>query len=253
MRILHPQFRDENRDSRYPFTDSSTLLAGTGDQLDINWLLDAIIYPPDSVISLSVLSIHIDGGLLTVSIGNPNDSNEVCSGTISLEDAPDGSIPLQDALGRPAGLLIADPNALTALRQFAIGTLTFPPGAADFVASVIVPTPEPGVRDFADIKNPPLANDVWLVGENGVQVSKTEEGYVRVDIVGEPLFVRLTCANTAAFTAPTFLKTINGIPPTYWGGYTLQVGRVLSSKPALRIFVENDTIMIGLALPKALP
>ena len=251
MRVLHPQFRDENADSKYPFTDSSSLTTSEGHQLGENWLLDALLYPPTNIGPLAVLSIHIDGEFMTVSVGNTSSGEVFCTGTISLATTPDGSVAMFDVYDRPAGVLLADPNALTALRQFAIGTVNFAPGTADFVASVVVPAPEPGVRDFADRSNPPLPGDVWLVGENGVQVTKTTEGYVQVDIVGEPLFVRLTCANTAAFTAPIFLKTINGIPGTYWGGFTLQLGRVLSSKPALRIFVENDTIMIGLALPTA--
>ena len=249
MRILHPQFRDENADSRYPFTDSSTLLGSAGRQLDENWLLDALLYPPNNTSPLAVLSIEINGADMTVFVGVSSSGTVLCSGTISLEDTPDGSIPMTDEFGRPAGILLADPNALTALRQYAIGTVSFAPGTAEFVASVVVATPEPGVRNFADKTNPPLANDVWLVGENGVQLTKTEEGYVRVDIVGEPLFVRFTCAETAAFEAPVFLRTINSIPPTYWGGFTLQVGRVLSTKPALRIFSQDDTIYIGLALP----
>lgn len=250
MRILHPQFRDENQQSRYPFTDSSTLVSTEGYQLFQNWLVDALIYAPTVSAALSVTEIHIDGAELTVTVGLTSSGVTVCTGTINLESGPDGTVQLLDVYGRPAGVLLADPNSLTALRQFAISTVTFAPGAVDFVASVIVPSPEPGVRDFADTTHLPLPNDVWLVGENGVQLTRTDDNMIRVDIVGEPLFVRLTCANTATFSAPVFLQTINGIPPTDWGGFTIQVGRTLSTKPALRIYVDDTgAIVIGLALP----
>ena len=250
MRILHPQFRDENRDSRYPFTDSSSLTTTDGNQLDVNWLLDALIYPPSVSGSLSVTAIFIDGATLTITISLTATGDTVCTGTINLENGPDGTIALVDTYGRPAGLLLADPTSLTALRQYAVGEVDFNLGDAEFVASVVVPSPEPGVRNFADVTHLPLAGDVWLVGENGVQLTQTDDNMIRVDVVGEPLFVRLTCANTATFASPVFLKTINGIPPTSWGGFTLQVGRVLSTKPALRIYVDDTgAIVIALALP----
>jgi hypothetical protein len=249
MRILHPQFRDENLDSRYPFTDTSSLIADNGAQLDANWLLDVILYPPGVTDALSVSSIYVAGETLTITIGRSNGS-AVCTGTVDLTTESVGAIPLQDAFGRPSGLLLADPTAIVALRQLAIGTINFGVGTADFVASVTVPTPEPGVRDFTDLTNMPLAGDVWLVGENGVQLTQTPDGLVRVDVVGEPLFVRHVCANVASFDSPVFLRTINNIPPSSWGGFTLQVGRVLSTAPALRIYVDqNNTLVIGLSLP----
>lgn len=248
MRYLHPQFRDENLSSRYPFADSASLTSSDGRVLDSQIFLDALLHPPDHSGPLYISSIAADGLLITINIADAS-GQVLCSGAADAGDITSGSIVLVDNFDRPAGLLLASPQLLGTLQQFATSEVFFEADATAFVASVVVPAPEPGVRGLGAATGAALTNDVWLVGEDGVQVVLDADGFIRIDIVGEPLFRRRICDTSAAFTTPKFVKTINGIPPTYWGGFTIQAGRAASPRPALRVFVEDTAIVVGLATP----
>lgn len=248
MRILHPQFRDENADSKYPFVDGATLRSSDARLLDPRLFIDVLLSPVGQTSSLYLQAVEIDGLVLTFFVAN-NSGTVVCTGSVTFGEEIEGSIPLADEIGRPAGVFLTDPDLLASLQQWATGRTEFDSGATQFVPSVIIPSPEVGVRGLGDPIDIALVNDVWIVGEDGVIVTKTEENAIRVDIVGDPLFRRKLCDGSETFEPPRFLKTINNIPPTYWGGFRLQVGRVDSTKPALRIFAEDGSLVVGLALP----
>lgn len=243
-RHLHPQFRDENASSRYPFSDLSRLTTGTGHTLPTELVTDAALYPIGNVLPLYLRRIELDGLLAAIVIGTALD--DLCRSEFDLTD-PDGTVVLVDDLRRPAGVLLCDPVLLQSLRGWGNGNHVFD-NRAEFVATVGIPTPENGVRGLSAEAGKPLTGDVWLVGEDGVILTE-ENGAVRVDITGEPLWRRALCDTASNFVSPNFVRTINGIAPDSYGNWQFTAGRVLTGRPAMRIYPDDKALVISLALP----
>lgn len=233
--ILHPQYRDDYLQGRYPFTDASTLTDTDGTLLATPILLDAVLHPAEHVLPQRLSAIILND--LTATFQISDDSGLSCSGLVSLNPAP-GVIPLTDPLGRPAGMLLADPDQLSTLQNWTSGMHTFPTGAADFVATVSIPCPELCLRGLQADGSQPLADDVWLVGENGVILTE-DRGNIRIDIVGEPLFIRALFSGTDTFVAPPVARTINHVPPDGNGVFILAPSQLFTASPALRIIPDG--------------
>lgn len=243
-RIVHPQFRDENTYSKYPFTDLSSLVSDTGEELPRDALIDAVLHPVGLSQSLVLLSVTIDGLTASFSIGH--DSEELCSGSIDLS-GQNGAAAVVDGLGRPAGVLLFNPGTIATIQGWQNGVHSFGRNAT-FVPTVVIPSPEVAVRGLGAESDVPLVNDVWIVGEDGVLVTD-DNGDIRIDIVGDPLWRRAVCDRQPDFQSPNFALTINGTPPDDYGNWRLVTGRALTPKPALRVRPENGVLIIELALP----
>jgi hypothetical protein len=219
--IWSPDYRDENRDSRYPFADDATLVTSSGLALDPATFLDASVYPIGGSARAALTAIEVSNRLIRFWVGD-GDNPRRASGEFDPLRPPE-TIHLMDPFGRPAGLLLANPILLAASQVWSIGTHAFPAGTAEFVASCVIPTPEIGVRGFLTADGDLLTGDVWWVGENGVVV-RDDEGVVRIDVVGDPLFARRLCYPLGLFATPRFVRTINGIPPGPDGNFRIIVG-----------------------------
>jgi len=244
-RLIHPQFRDENTTSRYPFADRARLVTDTGHTLPEDLVIDAVLHPINNSLPLLLRRVELAGLVVSLIVGTASD--DLCRADVDLTD-PDGVVVLQDDLGRPAGVLLCDPTSLRLLRSWGNGLHTFA-GTAEFVATVEIPSPEQGVRSLAAEVGDPFTGDVWLVGEDGVLITE-EDGFVRIDIVGEPLWRQRLCDTMPTFQTQTFVQTINGIAPNSYGNWQLTPGRVLTDQPALRIYPNNGDLVVALALPE---
>ena len=84
-----------------------------------------------------------------------------------------------------------------------------------------MPTPEIGVRGLVLEDGTVVSGEVWLVGENGIILTSethdtkqtcaadaVTQNVIRVDAVGDPLFLRKLCDPDELFTTPKFVKTI---------------------------------------------
>lgn len=243
-RVVYPEFRDEHADSRYPFADDTTLVATSGQVLANAIVMDALLFPIGNGGPVWLSRIEIERLTITWVFGNS--AGDVCRGVVDL-GAVDASVELRDSLLRPAGVLLVNPALVFSLQSWDAGRHEFGEGAGDLVASCVAVAPEVGVRGVAAGAEAPVSGDVWLIGEDGVQFAIVPGG-IRVDVVGDPLFRRRVCGAGETFVVPEFLRTINGISPSYWGGFQIQAGRVLASRPALRVYVdESGAVVIGLA------
>lgn len=244
-RIVHPQFRNENESARYPFTDDSTLTAA-GRQIAPELFLDAMLYPVGNVAALSLRTITTNGLTITLAFGTR--SAVLCSAQVDLIDIPsDGLLAVSDNQGRPAGTLVLSPALLFSLSSWPFGATNIPVGVADLVATCVVPRPDLGVRSLRAEDTAGLAGDVWLVGGDGV-VLTFEDGALQLNVVGEPLGLRRVCGESGVFTTPTFVRTINGQPPTEWGGFRINAGAALTPNSALRVYPDGNAIILGLAV-----
>lgn len=247
-RILFPEFRDEQLDSLYPFADGVTLTASTGFKIDRDAFIDASIYAIGATPRVYISSVVVAADSITVVIGDGNTST-LCSATYNpLNAPPNGELQLEDAYGRPAGLLLATKNALTLFGGWSLGTHAFADTATEFVSSVVCPAQENGVRGLL-VNGELLTGDVWLIGDQGVVLRQTAPNTIRVDIVGDPLFKRTLCLDDngqpiAAFKPKSFLKTINGCGPDVYGNFNITVASPNMGDSILRIYPDNNTLKI---------
>lgn len=235
-RTIHPEFRDRQDDSMYPFGDHASLVSNREEvQLFSDTFIDASIYPIGSIEGVGITKIVIGTGrIATIYIGD-EDTDELATGEVDFI-APSDTVALHDIYGRPAGVLVSDANRLSIFQSWVTGTYQFI--NAVFAGSVVTPMPEIGVRGFltVDTETPELFyGDTWIIGENGAVVRR-EGDTIRVDFVGDPLFRRKICTGEPdMFNTPNFLQTINSHPPDSVGNFNLTIGEHAALDTVLRI------------------
>lgn len=251
-RIIFPEFRDEQSDSRYPFADTATLIADSGAQLNRDSFIDAAIYAIGATAPLYISAIDINSSSVTITISDKSGTS-VCTTAYTPLDPPEsGELALTDKYGRPAGILISERAKLALIGGWEPITHNFQLNAAEFVSGVAHPAQEPGVRGLTLTNTDEfITDDIWLVGKHGVVFRADPPGsnIIRVDIVGVPLFKRLNCLDeelqpVSAFAPKNFLQTINGRGPDQFGNFNITVAAKASDSTVLRVYPENDVIKI---------
>jgi len=98
------------------------------------------------------------------------------------------------------------------------------------------------VRGFILATGEMFAGDVWIVGEDGVVVSRDDDESLRIDIVGDPFAARKLCTDEEisdegleVLEPYCPIETINGIEADDQGNYKLLVGSNESLSNLLRI------------------
>lgn len=240
------QFRDQMRDTWYPFDDLATLTTSDGLALGRGAIVDAVISPVGTWSHLALTQIITAIGSVTLWIGDELHA-QVASTTFNPRSAPP-SVAIVDTSGRPAGVLRLNPAIVASLQTWPIGTHTFSGGTANFIVSVLVPTPEGGVRGI-QVGKTVLTDTVYLIGESGMLLAEDSTSEtISVNAMGNPLFKRLDCLNSGAFTTPVFLRTINKGKPGRYGEYLLLPTGFLKGDTALRIDPQGtSTLVISVA------
>lgn len=225
IEIRHPEWRDSHATTKYPFMDSATLVSDDGEVILEGVFLDASLYPFGAAKGLYIASIErtIENKLIITLVDSSG--FDQCSAsfvlddlnTISQEDMAfsqvgkftspcsdlsdeddDYLLRFVDTKGYSAGIVVANLTMLKTFVGWSIGVHRFSTDATEFAASVVVPTPDVGVRGFELSNGDIVVGEVWLYGEQGITLGCSTDTYgnqvVRVDIVGDPLFVRANCA-----------------------------------------------------------
>lgn len=246
-RILFPEFRDEQGDSRYPFVDGATLRSQDGTVVIANnAFIDASFFGIDVTGRLYLSQISVTPQTVTVIIG---DSAEPVKLTAQYDPAtgPENSVlTFFDAYGRPAGMLLSDPLNLSKFNSWFPGIYTFTVAATEFVSTVVIPSNAAGVRGVLfDAEF--VYGDMWLIGDAGVVIRKEAdtESTIRIDVVGEPLFDRFICEPLGDFPAVPYLKTINGCGPDQFGNFIITATGKNVSDPVLRVAPQNNALVIS--------
>lgn len=248
-RILYPQFRDEQADSRYPFADRATLLSTDGlQEIGRDTFIDAAIYTINGDRQAHISAITVTPQLVTIYIGDVGDNRRASASFNPLASPEDGVLNVFDIYSRPAGMLLSPPLALARFSGWPTGTHVFTQAATEFVASVVIPAREPGVRGLVADDLALLTGDVWIIGERGVVVRQEDEEVVRVDIIGEPLFNRYLCDPVQRFQPKTFLRTITvnrtTCGPNEFGGFNITATNHGVNDTVLRIYPQDGNIRI---------
>lgn len=260
VRIIFPEFRDEQGDSRYPFADTALLAASTGRVLPRDAFFDAALYVINAAAPLYIYSIKVTTSVVEITIGGAGNQQIAVTSYDPLNPPKNGQLPVLDLHGRPAGMLLAKDNILAYIGSWELTTHVFTPTATEFVSSVVLPAKEPGVRAVSvSSLGEFLTGDIWLVGNKGVVLREDthEENTIRIDIVGVPLFKRLPCTNALGdqvsdFVPKDFLRTINGCEPDEFGNFSITVAAKTAPDSTLRIYPENGALKINVVGTKVL-
>ena len=248
-RILFPDFRDEQADSKYPFVDTATLTADDGvTRIPRNTFYDACLFVINGNDNAYISSIVIANQLVTINISDAANL-DVARASFAPKpiQAPEtGALELLDNYSRPAGTLVIDRERLTVFAGWAEGTYTFGPAATEFAATTVIPAQEPGVRGLLKPDDSLLTGDVWLIGDGGVVLryvgEKQGAHVIRVDIVGVPLYTRFVCLPFDRFTAKTFVRTINNCEPDEYGNFILTGTEFEVDDTVLRIVQKDNAV-----------
>lgn len=251
-RIIFPQFREEQGDSRYPFKDTATLRANDGLDIGRTTFVDVVVHAIGGLSGVHISSIVVTTQTVTIWLGD-NSVSKICKAEFqTFGNTEITELPLADNYGRPAGLLIVDSVEISKFAGWPQGEHQFRPRATEFVSTVVIPAQEPGVRAVLPPTNELMTDDIWLIGDQGVVVRAEGEKVIRIDIVGEPLFRRFLCGPLNKFDPPQFVKTINGCPPDIYGNFTITATNLSVNDAALRVYPENNALKIDLLGAKVL-
>jgi len=262
-RVLYPQWRDQNRETKYPFSDAALLKNKQGIIVPVDLFIDAIVYPLGNKSRMYMSKVIVDYDKATIFIGD-RENKERCYGIVPFTGTIPDQVILVDKYQRPAGLLISENNNLLNLASWGSGTHEFTPEETELSARVCVPMPIGGIHGIELEDGTLMTGDVWLVGENGVILEYTQitlkdlstnqtkpANGIIIHIVGDPLFRRKFCENT--FFTPRYIKRIrvvgpNGsfyVTPDNSGNINIYVSNRLDSSTVLRIFGTTSGIIIS--------
>lgn len=261
--IIMPEWRGSNAATAYPFSNKSKLVNRTGKILLEGTFLDAVLYPVGGREGMYLSSAVIDHQTVRLNIGDVLEKNRAFT-SFTLIQPPDLLL-VQDAFGRPAGVLVSETRRLTLFQSWGVGTHEFLPEESEFCPTICIPTPEVGVRGFVLDDGSLFTGPIWMVGGDGVVLrtevvtvptgcgsSKTETR-IRVDVVGDALFRRKLCGDTDLFNTPRILKklrfTYKGqsfeCGPDENGNIRMLANNHSSENTVLRITPTSDGVFIG--------
>jgi len=203
-------WRQQNQPTQYPFAEYCALTSDQGMRLPVGLIVDAVFYPAGGSSVPYCSSIELDA-LGVRFVWGDSSTLERCSGQVSWL-APTSEVPLVDAHGRAAGVLVLDTSQLAALQTWGSGEYTFERRETEVVPAVWLPQLEGhGVRGLRLPDGRILTGAVWLVGGAGVLLRGEQVGSawrIRVDVIGDPLLRRRLCSPTEWFATPRFVRRV---------------------------------------------
>ena len=258
MQVLYPEFLPSLDNTKYPFLPTATLSNGNVFFLE-GTFLDAHIYAIEGTSNYYIASVQVTSSYVELVLGDLNNS-ALLYGRINLP-ITESVIQLVDNYGRPSGLLVTEPSRLSIFATWGVGVHTFERRQTEFVVTCQMPIPNPGVTGFLLPDGSVVSGHVWFVGEEGVVVrhEQTEDkngdtvNLIRVDIVGDPLFLQKLCNPESLFVPVNPIKTIRVVAdnqtfdcePDEYGNISIQMNDSLASDAALRIRTTDIGLVVS--------
>lgn len=238
--IVYEEWRNQNEQINYPFSDDATLRNAAGDVIDRGLFVDARLYPLGGAEGLYLSRVSALEDVIRFYLAIP-DGTEIAYAELDLLAIPsDGVVPVVDIVGRPAGALVSSPDRLAAASgSFERGDTLFTSDATQFAPSVIVPMPELGVRGFVTDDGDEVYGPVYLIGEQGVVLSAVGS-VIRVDAIGNPHAKKEDCQTQDPLDPFCAVKTINKIWPDANGDFKLTIGGNSARDNIFRIIQTDD-------------
>jgi hypothetical protein len=256
--IRHPEFIRELEGTRYPFVATASLSNGKDTFLE-GTFLDAHLYSVLGTQRYYISRILVTSSQMTIIIGDENEAERL-TGKVSMPIDTD-VIQLADTYGRPGGILVSEPARLSLLAAWGIGEHRFEQKQTEFCVTCQMPVPDPGVTAIRLSGGELLSGKVWLVGEDGVvlrtEFAEDKKGNVvellRIDVVGDPLFLQRLCNPEALFAAVNPVRVIRikqgdyiyECEPDDQGNFSMQMNDSLVADAALRLRTTPEGIVIA--------
>ena len=240
--MIGEAWKNVSENSCYPFSDGVTLTADTSQELDRGTFLDAAVCLVGGTAPLYLSQINVTAQTVTFWIGDALE-RLLASGTYTFAD-DNAVIELTDIAGRPAGILLSEPQRLARFTGWESGSHSFDLTATEFVPRATMCPPIQGVSELTDNSGVAVSGEVWLVGDDGV-VLREQGGKIRVDIVGDPLFRRRLCGADGSIESRRFAKAFAGLLPNSMGEIALTVNEHEKGS-VLRIQSDSGGIKISL-------
>jgi hypothetical protein len=223
LTVIHPQWRDQRRRDRGPFSDRIEVPDGLAEII-----VDAALYVYRQVGPLWLGSLTVVDDLATVEV---TDGTATAAGECR-RDSGDEIIRLRDATGRPAGVLVGARAGFPELFARQGGPHRYTRAQTEFAAGVVLPLPSLGVLSLS-AGGDPLAGEAVLVGERGVKLSRAGDGVVVVDIDG---------VSPLAGEGRKGLRTISLAGPDPRGDFKFVGSLDTASDSALRIRTGGNSV-----------
>jgi hypothetical protein len=235
----------------YPFADFATRSNDEGDELPIDLLIDAVFYPPGNPGPLHLARVEVTG--TEVIFHFSAEGEEFCSATASA-GSPPSLVPILDPTGRTVGQLVCTVAQLQVVSHWSPGDHNFSYVATALVPDVVIPAPEVGVRGIQLESGELFTGPVIIVGEDGVQfqvLDRSGQKSIRVDAIGDPLFVRKSCTEAAgegssSLDVGPFLKSINNVRPDASGRFVIFPDSDIVDDTVLRIEPRANGLFLKL-------
>lgn len=256
--IRHPEFIRELEGTRYPFVATASLSNGRDTFLE-GTFLDAHLYSVLGTQRYYISRVVVTSSQMTIIIGDENEAERL-TGKISMPIDTD-VIQLADIYGRPGGILVSEPARLSLLAAWGIGEHRFEQKQTEFCVTCQMPVPDPGVTAIRLAGGELLSGKVWLVGEDGVvlrtELTTDRKGNVveslRIDVVGDPLFLQRLCNPESLFAAVNPVRAIRikqgdyvyECEPDDQGNFSMQMNDSLVADAALRLRTTPEGIVIA--------
>ena len=254
--IRFPEFLASLEPTKYPFIETATLTNGSVQFLE-GTFLDAHLYAIGGRGRYYLSRVVVRSDSLQIYVGDEV-NNSLLSGLVQLPLTTD-CIQLLDEYQRPGGVLVSETSRLALLAAWGLGMHNFDRRQTEFCVTCHMPVPDPGVTGFRLANGDLLSGKVWLLGENGVVVRAEDitdnDGVVRprvrIDIVGDPLYLQQLCTTDNLF-APVnpvrILRIVNGnqvydCAPDEHGNFNIQMNDALAADAALRIRTTSAGIV----------
>lgn len=221
--VIFPEYRDEFKDTKYPFTDDATLIS-IDKKLTIpqDIFVDTSIYisgaePPAYI---SAINLKDSQGTITVT-----DTTRQHSATGIIDYLADSVKLYED--GVLAGILVTNKHSLSyfsnvpkAEYRFTEKATAFVPRCFTYISKVFGVT-SIGIQGEDEV----LRGDVWLCGKGGIIIRPDSlyRGIIEFNVVGDPLAKQTLCSESGEYVKPNYVKSINGLTPDKYGDYKLAV------------------------------
>ena len=222
--VIFPEFREEFKNTKYPFNDDATLTS-----IDRNLVIpqdifvDANIYIPGAEPPAYISSINLKDSQGTITV---TDITRQYSATGIIDYLAD-SVRLYEN-GVLAGILVTNKHSLSyfsnvpkAEYRFTDKATAFVPRCFTYISRLFGVT-SIGIQDEDEV----LRGDVWLCGKNGIIIRPkigTNGSSIEFNVVGDPLAKQTLCSESGEYIKPNYVKSINGLTPDKYGDYKLAV------------------------------
>lgn len=256
--VRFPEFIASLENTKYPFVPTATLTNGDAGFVE-GTFLDAHLYSSELRGRCYLSEVEVTSDRCILFFGD-DVSTKRLQAELTIPITND-ILQLVDEYGRPAGVIVSEISRLSLLPGWGVGTHRFERTQTEFCVTCQMPVPMTGVTGLRLESGEILTGRVWLVGEDGVILRSEivprrnggESVQLRIDVVGNPLFLQQLCTSGDLFAPVNPIRVIRIVQghysydcePDAQGNFNIQMNDALAADAALRIRTTEAGIVFS--------